>query len=245
MTNSSIQTTWLRSLLNTLDRKIYVGLTGKREGPSPDEIKRGIIKGYAEKFKLKIFVETGTYLGGTVDFLKDQFEKIVTVELDKNLYSKAVEKFRNYSHITLLQGDSGVLMESIVENYHEPVLFFLDGHYSGGVTAKGNVDTPIMQELKVILNHKVKNHVILIDDARCFIGENGYPIIKDIQSLLQKQNKNMYLSVESDIIRIIPLDELEQQNLPTHKEPWRYTLGRAYRQLKRTFKKVIGYRSQT
>jgi hypothetical protein len=49
-------------------------------------------------------------------------------------------------------------------------LFWLDGHFCGGVSAHGDKGTPILEELNLILSHRVKEHVILIDDARLFNG---------------------------------------------------------------------------
>ncbi len=55
------------------------------------------------------------------------------------------------SHITLYQGDSGVLLPEIISEVSEPVLFWLDGHYSGEGTGKAVLETPIIEEVNVIL----------------------------------------------------------------------------------------------
>ena len=41
-----------------------------------------------------------------------------------------------------------------------------------------------MQELRLILNDLKFNHVILIDDARLFIGKNDYPTIDEVKHLV-------------------------------------------------------------
>jgi hypothetical protein len=81
-------------------------------------------------------------------------------------------------------------------------LFWLDGHYSGGITAKGPLDTPIVKELDSILNHSVTGHVILIDDARCFVGENDYPTIDELREILHTERPRWVFEVKDDIIRI-------------------------------------------
>jgi hypothetical protein len=60
--------------------------------------------------------------------------------------------------------------------------FWLDGHYSDGITFKGDKDTPIVDELNHIsMNLDRYNEVcVLIDDVRCFDPEcpyvfTGYP----------------------------------------------------------------------
>jgi hypothetical protein len=44
-------------------------------------------------------------------------------------------------------------------------MFWLDRHYSGGFTAKGEKDCPIIEELDAISNGSHLKHSILIDDA--------------------------------------------------------------------------------
>lgn len=84
----------------------------------------------------------------------------------------------------------------------EPSIFWLDGHYSEGNTAKSKTHTPIVSELKSILNHRIKNHVILIDDARYFTGKDGYPKVNELKKMLE--NSNYSLSIKDDVIRITP-----------------------------------------
>jgi hypothetical protein len=236
------QPTRSRALFSTIDRRIYGWIVGERMDPPSDEFKRKTIQEYGKEFGPHIFIETGTLFGDTVEAVIHQFKKIISIELDRKLYEKAAERFKRHAHVSILQGDSGVVLESVMEMIDEPVLFWLDGHYSGGITAQGELDTPIIQELETVLTHKIKNHCILIDDARCFIGENGYPIIKDIQSLVSKHNKDMYLRVENDIIRILPIPEEDQLGLDSYRESRRSRAGRFYRSLKKAVKKLIGYR---
>ena len=92
-----------------------------------------------------------------------------------------------------------------VTRINKPTLFWLDAHYSGGETAQGPEDSPIMKELDFILNHR-SDHCILIDDARCFNGKAGYPRIGELKKMLAKRNKkdggSLFLEVKNDIIRI-------------------------------------------
>ncbi len=162
------------------------------------EIKRNLILEYKNKFNLKVLVESGTYFGEMVMAMKDEFNLIYTIELDKNLYTSAKKKFSLYPHIHVIQGDSGKILPSILKDIKEPCLFWLDGHFSGGITAKSDVTTPIIDELNTI---KQRNHndVILIDDARLFNGTDDYPTIDFIKNILPKKNK---LEIINDIIII-------------------------------------------
>ncbi|MFA5359789.1 MAG: glycosyltransferase family 10 [Patescibacteria group bacterium] len=171
--------------------------------PPPQFIKQRIIKNYAKKFDIKIFIETGTYQGDTVMSVKNKFNKIYSIELNQALFEKAQNRFVAYPHIHILQGDSPKVLPSILSLIDEPALFWLDGHYSGGITSKGNLNTPIIEELKLILSHKIKNHIILIDDARCFTGNDDYPTIIELESFVKKADSKLNFKIDEDIIRII------------------------------------------
>jgi hypothetical protein len=82
-------------------------------------------------------------------------------------------------------------------------LFWLDAHWSGGSTAKGTVDTPIVQELKCVVNHvKADKHIILIDDARCFTGKNDYPTLEFLKKYISGMFPDWIFEINDDIIRI-------------------------------------------
>jgi len=169
-----------------------------RPSPPPHIIKEELIKNFAQNFNTPILIETGTYLGDMVHAMRKSFTRIISFELDPTLAAQAQNRFAGDSHIQIIQGDSGKLLAEYLKNIHEPCLFWLDGHYSGGITAKGSLETPIKNELTAILSHPVDGHVILIDDARCFTGENDYPTLDELKTLVANRN----FSVEHDVIRI-------------------------------------------
>jgi len=170
--------------------------------PPPHAFKQLLIIDYAAKFALRNFVETGTFLGYMVEVMQYKFHHLFSIELDTTLYERAKWKFRKSSNITILQGDSSAVLPVILAGIKEPALFWLDGHYSGGVTAKGAFNTPIVSELRSILDHPVKQHVILVDDARCFVGNDDYPTIEELRSMVMKYDSSLHFHVENDIVII-------------------------------------------
>ena len=56
--------------------------------------------------------------------------------------------------------------------------------------------------MEFILNEPNLNHVILIDDAREFVGINGYPTIKEAQKLVLTKRKDWLSIVKYNLIRI-------------------------------------------
>jgi hypothetical protein len=174
------------------------------QAPPPYAIKRHTLREYARRFGLRILVETGTFYGDTSFALRNNFQRIVSIELDQALYERAKERLQPYKQITVLQGDSGKVIARVMGEISEPVLFWLDAHYSGGITARGEVDSPIFAELDVILTHSIKNHVILIDDARDFTGKGGYPTVPRLREYLLGKRRNLEMEVRHDVIRITP-----------------------------------------
>src|SRR3954451_5609011 len=161
-----------------------------RPSPPPHIIKEELIREYAKTFNTPILIETGTYLGDMVHAMRKTFSKLISFELDQTLATQARERFANDNQIEIIQGDSGKLLGEHLAGINEPCLFWLDGHYSGGITAKGSLETPIKNELTAILSHPTDGHVILIDDARCFTGEHDYPTIDELKSLVAARKPN-------------------------------------------------------
>jgi hypothetical protein len=177
--------------------------------PVPDIIKQKTVKEYAKIFSVETCVETGTYLGDMVDAVRETFSKIYSIELDKNLYEQAKKKFSRHHNISIFHGDSSKVLPVILADISEPCLFWLDGHYSGGITAKGDFNTPIMKELNCILEHFIEEHVILIDDAREFNGYNDYPTLEELKKRIFNKYPDWEFYIKDDIIRIHKRDSIK------------------------------------
>lgn len=174
-----------------------------RPAPPPHAIKQQAIRAYAKKFGLKIFVETGTFRGAMVEAMKKYFSRIYSIELGKDLYEESKERFAGDERITIIHGDSGVELGKLVPKLNQPALFWLDGHYSAGITARGEKDTPILEELTHIFNSGQKGHVILIDDVRCFDPNPAYPNVDDLLEFIKQNRPDSIIEIENDSIRII------------------------------------------
>jgi len=138
---------------------------------------------------LKVFVETGTFEGETLNNMLNHFDSLYSIELSPYYASKAKERFSKEDKVTILEGDSSVMLKPLCEKLNEPVFFWLDGHWSGGLTSKGNKDCPLLEELKIINNVFKNECVIAIDDVRLFgtnIHENWLDItIEKIYSIIK------------------------------------------------------------
>jgi len=163
-----------------------------------------VLKRESKKYDTKVFIETGTAGGGTVLELEKYFDKLYTIELDPTLFHQGRAKVEKHSKITCLYGDSGIIMHKILDSLVVPATFWLDAHYSGEGTAKGMLDTPIINELRSIFSHKIKNHLIVIDDAREFNGTKDYPTIEELKKMIADEAPHYQFSQDNDLIIISP-----------------------------------------
>lgn len=169
-------------------------------GSPPHFIKERLVQRFQEQYALSVLVETGTYLGYMLEAVKKDFREIYSIELDEALFQHAKEQFKNCSHIHIIQGDSGELLPDILKEIDSPALFWLDSHFSGGITAKGKIDTPILKELSAIKERYISGHVIMIDDASNFTGEGGYPTCEHIIEFIRSMDSGISIEIINDSI---------------------------------------------
>ena len=193
---------------------LFRNSSGSRDTNIPDmDIKRGDILSIAHINKnATVFIETGTYFGDTTNFFKDSFTTLYSIELSEELAEKAKRRFESVTNIKIVQGNSKEQINNILDEVNSTCLFWLDGHYSTEFwvgneyirTAKGDKVTPILDELSQIAKHSIKNHVILIDDARLFNGNDDYPKIETLKKFVAKKFPQHRFEIQNDIIRILP-----------------------------------------
>lgn len=164
--------------------------------------KHQLIEAFQKKYGYNILIETGTFLGDMVEAQRNNFRKIYSIELQHDLAEKAKARFMKMDHVKILQGDSSKLLREILDEVNEPAIFWLDAHYSGGLTARGEKDCPIYAEVDAIFE-KNMDHILLIDDARYFTGEGDYPKINDLTAYIQKKDARYNVDVANDVIRYV------------------------------------------
>jgi hypothetical protein len=131
------------------------------------------------------------------------FKRLISIELSDKYFQRAKTVFVKYPHIEILKGDSAELLPGIVKKLNTPALFWLDGQYSGGDTALGNETTPVLKELAAVFQSHLQ-HIILIDDARLFNGEDGYPPLSLLKEYISKEKPSYSFETAEDIIRLYP-----------------------------------------
>lgn len=131
-----------------------------------------------QKYPNNIFIETGSLVGDAIQYALDAgFKTVYSIELSNELYNICVNRFRDNDNVCLIFGDSSKELSKILDMIKESVTFWLDAHDSGGGTTRGEVESPLMQELDIISRHLIKTHTLIIDDLRCWHKEiQGFDI---------------------------------------------------------------------
>jgi len=134
------------------------------------------IKALARRTGSRLLIEAGTYLGNTAMRCSGFFERVVTIELDDELHRRARRYLAGRRNVQCLHGDALRLLPSILESADvQAALIFLDGHYSGGDTARGDFTEPACEEIAMLAGHRHKISGLVIDDFRCFGRDPGWP----------------------------------------------------------------------
>ena len=173
--------------------------------PGTFEEKSPLVTRFGRQYNLQNLVETGTYQGDMIEAQRGHFRNIVTIELGDQLYEAAVRRFAAFSHIRVLHGDSGKMLPEAMRLIEGPAVFWLDAHYSKGITARGDEETPILKELSLIAGRHQAGDVILIDDARHFGLHPGYPRLARVRKFAAEHWPNHSFKVETDVICIAPV----------------------------------------
>ncbi|KAA1260985.1 hypothetical protein LF1_35270 [Rubripirellula obstinata] len=122
---------------------------------------------------LTTLVEGGTYQGGTAKWAAGCFDQVFTIENSPEMYRIAEQNLSGISNITMLQGDSRQHLPTIVSK-NDNMIYWLDAHWSGGVTYGQDDECPLLEELEIVFASE-RNHVVLIDDARLFLAPPPSP----------------------------------------------------------------------
>ncbi len=184
-------------------KQTYTDWLGKHKtATDPHAIKQLAVKTLAKKYGIRVFIETGTFLGDMVASVTSTFERIYSIELSEDLFNRAVKKFAGYNHVTILHGDSFQVLPEILRHIDAPCLFCLGSHYSRGSTEKEKREAALLEELKQVFNHPIKNHAILIEDAHLFAGKNDSPMLEFLRTCVETGLTYYKFDIRNDIIRI-------------------------------------------
>jgi len=152
--------------------------------------------------EFKIFVETGTAYGQTLQEIQPYFKKIFTVEISEKLWEwlqPQIQQFENVEHVL---GDSLIEIPKFLETLHkdDKVFFWLDAHWSQGLSSKNDLDCPLIEECVIIdKQYKADIGLVVIDDVRMFGTHNNEDWTEITNDAVQSSFKNFKILVSEEI----------------------------------------------
>ena len=154
--------------------------------PVPYFIRRAQLLQVGKRIGAEVAVETGTFRGDTTAFLARHFREPHTVEVVPALAELARERFRKNPSVKVWDGDSSEVLRSLLPQIKGAVLFYLDGHDSGGITGKGVKSCPVREELEIIFGSPSSRKMsVVIDDARLFGTDPDYPTLGEVRESME------------------------------------------------------------
>jgi hypothetical protein len=109
-----------------------------------------------KKYNIQTFIETGTNTAKTTVVAADMFKTVHTIELNEEFYLNCKEKLSKYKNVTIHNGSSEKILNEILPNINNRIMFFLDAHW--------NTYCPILDELEVIYQNNKNDSIIVIHD---------------------------------------------------------------------------------
>ncbi len=176
---------------------------------------RGFVAMLARHFGIDAFVETGTYRGDTIAAVRGAFARLISIELSAEFAQTARQRFAGDAAVTILHADSATGLAQAFELLPgRPAILWLDAHYSGGPTAKGAGNTPILAEIDQIMAARDGRDVILVDDARLFWPVppgflshdtlEGYPLLPELAVRMAGSRHGYRVFAQGDALLATP-----------------------------------------
>lgn len=122
--------------------------------------------------ELDTFVEGGTYTGQSAKFAASAFQRVYTIEKSPDMHAVASRNLAGLQRVHLLQGDTREHLRVLAGDGR--ILYWLDAHWSGGLTYGLGDECPLLEELRIIFAAG-KECAILVDDARLFLAPPPRP----------------------------------------------------------------------
>jgi hypothetical protein len=158
------------------------------------------------------FIETGTYLADTTLWAARHFDRVISIEADRELCGAARKRLASHANVNVLLGQSQDVLAALVPTLSRPALIWLDAHWCGGdvPVAGANHECPLLEEITAV-DAGIIQHLILIDDARFFLNPPAPPHKREhwpsagavIEQLRVKYDG--YICVIDDVIIRLPV----------------------------------------
>jgi len=156
---------------------------------------------FLKNYLTPVFIETGSHRGDGIQHALDAgFVCVYSVDISPFAYGWCSHRFvEQRDKVALHLCDSREFLQTLLPKISCRCTFWIDAHWCGGNDEMGGqdggteTDIPMLDELRVIADHGVKDHIILIDDVR-LMGTDDYPPRKLVLNVLKGINPDYDIS---------------------------------------------------
>jgi len=141
-------------------------------------------------------------LGTTTLKLSKHALFVYSIEPSLILFTNAKTYFSKFNNVEIINGLSEIVFKTLLPKLSGDVNFWLDGHYSEGITFQGPQDTPIVDELFLISQHLANfdKITVCVDDVRCFDPSSEISAYPSVDFLVNCARENkLSWHIEHDI----------------------------------------------
>jgi len=161
---------------------------------------------------LKLFVETGTFKGDSLELARRFFASCYSVEASPELFQQARERFQASTGIHLHLGDSPSFLGQHQKDFAAAAtLFWLDAHWcNADKTSGATSQSPLLEELAAI-GSLHRDSAVLIDDARLYLCAppephrfDDWPDFHAVVGALLRLSPHHRLMILNDVLLFYP-----------------------------------------
>ncbi len=197
-------------------------------------IRRFDLERIIKHYKVRNFVETGTFHGDAVQYaINFPFKLIWSVEIVPELAAECKERFHEIKHVTIVCGDSVASLKEFIPALEGNAVYWLDAHFPGadaGLTSYESEDEdlrlPLALELYTISKSRdTSKDVFILDDLRIYEeGKYEKGNVPEDASPAGKRNIDFVLEIFGRTHKIIRsyIDEGYLVLLPKQKYFWKH-----------------------
>jgi hypothetical protein len=157
------------------------------------------------KHGLDTLIETGTFEGESTLWAAQRFRRVYTIEICPDFHGIARDRCADHRNIIFLSGDTRFCLPFVLSAMTGPVMLWLDAHAAPGLFGEAD-DWPVMEELSVI-ERSPHHHVVLIDDAHCFMPDSPYPRCPPLAAVEKWALLSGYeCAIKGDVIVLTPVE---------------------------------------
>lgn len=196
-----------------------------------------LVESLSANNKVTNFIETGTFKGNTAIWAAGIFKNVYTIEIFEEFSKAAAARKDATSNIEFIVGNSKTELPKLASRLKGKSMFWLDGHWCSGAGGKDE-ECPLIDELIAI--SKLQDSIILIDDARCFLGPlppphnaEDWPRVDEIFSKIASLFPNHHTTVIDDVIVSVPTEDL-----PALDKYWQASYNERYYNVAHNLKNV-------